>query len=160
LPEPSVNVTLLLLPPMVKTGVRTVVVPPAAVVTSDDGEPLSPLRVPPESPAMNDVAAVRLLVDGRFSVPVAVTLLFPVIPIAMVATLVEKLDAADTSSVPVPCVAVFDVPTASVPVPALPTARLAPPGTTSDPPVALAPTFRLPAVLLPLSVTAPAPRLP
>src|SRR5205814_4234161 len=104
LPEPSGSVVLLLLPPTVKMGVRTVVVPPAPVVSSIVGEPLSPLRVPVESPTMNDVAAVRLLVDGRFSVPCAVTLLFPVLPTAMVATSALKLDAADTSSVPTACV--------------------------------------------------------
>src|SRR5438105_7961599 len=102
LPEPSVNVELLLLPPMVKIGVRTVVVPPAAVVSSDAGAPLSPLRVPSESPTMKDVAAIKVLLAGRLSVPVAVTLLFPVVPTAMVATSAEKLDAADTSSIPVP----------------------------------------------------------
>ena len=42
--------------------------------------------------------------------PFAVTLLFPVLPTAIVATSAVKPDAADTSSVPLDCVAVFDVP--------------------------------------------------
>src|SRR4051812_16512738 len=71
LPAPRISDALVLLRPTLKIGVRTVVVPPAAVVSwmllaiAGSFAGLSWLRVPPESPMRNDVAAVIALFAGN-----------------------------------------------------------------------------------------------
>src|SRR5204863_818161 len=112
-PEPSVKFALDLLAPIVTLGVLMLVVEPAAVVTTGVAGFCAPLLLP----MTNDVTAVMLLLAPRFSVPMAVTLLFPVPPMFTVATLAVKLDAAEASRMPEPAVAVLDVPIERVPAP-------------------------------------------
>src|SRR4051812_2725366 len=160
LPAPRISDALVLLRATWKLGVRTVVVPPAAVVSRMFAPEASScwLREPAESPTRNAVPAVIVLLLGNSILATLTVLLLATTPTLIVPKLAVKLLAADASSAPV-ALTVGEKPTFRTPLPS-PKEGLDPAANASVPPLVLVPTstLRSPSVALD-SVATPAPCL-
>src|SRR4030095_13051610 len=137
-PELRMNRPVLLFPSIVRIGVWSDEVLPAGAVTID----VTALNVFPELAITNEVAAVIVLLPLRFSVPCPVPPP-PEFPTITVATFALKLDAPNTSSVPLDAVPPDDPMESVWPARPVPTERLLPASPITLPPAVLLPIKRL-----------------